>query len=87
MLRSLAGTFFFLPHIAFTELRPDITIFSNKLKRVFLTELRCPCEENMEAWHNAKIKKYMPLKSVIENNGSSVDLFAVEFGAGGYCYR
>ena len=39
----------------------------------------------MEAWHNAKINKYMPLKSVIENNSYSVDLFAVEFGARGYC--
>ena len=26
----------------------------------------------------------MPLKSVIENNGWSVDLFAVEIGAGGH---
>ena len=29
----------------------------------------------------------MPLKSVIEKNGSSVDLFAVEVGARGYCSR
>ena len=29
----------------------------------------------------------MPLKSVIENNGWNVDLFAVEVGAGGYCSR
>ena len=41
----------------------------------------------MEAWHNAKVNKYLPLKSVIENNGWSVDLFAVEVGARGYCSR
>ena len=35
----------------------------------------------MEAWHNAKVNKYMSLKSVIENNGWNVDLFAVEVGA------
>ena len=29
----------------------------------------------------------MPLKSVIENNGWNVDLFAVEVGARGYCSR
>ena len=29
----------------------------------------------------------MPLKSVIQNNGLSVDLFAVEVGAKGYCSR
>ena len=87
LLGDLDGTFSFPPHIAFTELRPDITIFSNKLKRVILIELTCPCEENMEAWHNAKVNKYLPLKSVIENNGWSVDLFAVEVGARGYCSR
>ena len=54
---------------------------------MILTELTCPCEENMKACHNAKVNKYMPLKRVIENNGSNVDLFAVEVGAGGYCSR
>ena len=49
LLGNLDGSFSFPPHIAFTELRPDITIFSNKLKRVILIELTCPCEENMEA--------------------------------------
>ena len=85
LLGHLDGSFSFPPHIAFTELRPDIIIFSNKLKRVILIELTCPCEENMEAWHNAKVNKYMPLKCVIENNGWNVDLFAVEVGARGYC--
>ena len=54
---------------------------------MILIELTCPCEENTEAWHNAKVNKYMPLKSVIENNGWNVDLFAVEVGARGYCSR
>ena len=57
------------PHIAFTELMPDRTTFSNSLKRVILVKLTCLCEQNMEARHNAKINKHMPLKSVIENNG------------------
>ena len=88
LLRDLDGSFSFPPHIAFTEPRPDITIFCNKLKRVILIELTCPCEENMEAWHNAKVNKYMPLKSVIENKGwNVVDLFAVEVRARGYCSR
>ena len=87
LLGDLDCSFSFPPHIAFTELRPDITIFSNKLKRVILIELTCPCEENMEAWHNVKVNKYMPLKSVIESNGWNVDLFAVEVGARGYCSR
>ena len=87
LLGDLDGCFSFPPHITFTELRQDITIFSNKLKRVILIELTCPCEENMEAWHNVKVNKYMPLKSVIESNGWNVDLFAVEVGVRGYCSR
>ena len=39
----------------------------------------------MEAWQDAKVSMYMPLKSVIENNGWNVDLFAVEVGARAYC--
>ena len=35
----------------------------------------------------AQCQSYLPLKSVIENNGWSVDLFAVEVGARGYCSR
>ena len=42
-------------HTAFTQLRPDITIFSNSLRKVILIELTYPCEENMESWHNTKI--------------------------------
>ena len=55
LLGHLHGTSSFPPHIAFTDLSPAITIFSNKLKRVILIELTCPCEENMEAWHNVKV--------------------------------
>ena len=77
LIADLDDNFSFPPHIAFTELRQDITIFSNKLKSVILIELTCPCEENMEAWHNAKVNKYTVLKSVIVSSGWSVDLFAV----------
>ena len=54
LLGDLDGSFSFPPHIVFTELRPDTTIFSINLKRVIHIELTCPCEENVEAWHNAK---------------------------------
>ena len=54
---------------------------------MILIELTCPCEENIEAWHKAKVNKYLSLKSVIENNGWTVDLLAVEVGTRGYCSR
>ena len=50
-------------------------------------EVTCPCEENMEAGHNTKVNKYIPLKSVAENKGWNVELFAVEVVARGYCSR
>ena len=33
-------------HIAYTELQPGITIYSNLTKKVILIELTCPCQEN-----------------------------------------
>ena len=84
---DLGSNYCFPSHIAFTQLRPDITIFSNLSKRVIIIELTCPCEENMESWHNSKMAKYAPLKTVIEGNGWCVDLFAIEVGARGYCSK
>ena len=75
----------FPAHIALTELRPDLVIFSNSTRIVILIELTCPCEENFEERHHDKIKRYTPLKELIELNGWSCFLFAVEVGARGYC--
>ena len=82
---DLDSNYRFPINIAFTQLRPDITIFSNVLRKVILIELTCPCEENMESWHSTKINKYLALKATIESNGWSVELFAVEVSARGYC--
>ena len=41
-------------HITYTELRPDITIYSNLAKKVILIELTCPREKNMEKKHDHK---------------------------------
>ena len=67
-------------HIAFTQLRPDITVFSNNVRKVILIELTCPCEENMESWQSTKINKYVALKTIIESNGWCVEVFAVVLG-------
>ena len=57
-----------------TELRPDITIFSNSLRKVILIELTRHCKENMESWHGTEINKYLALSTVIESNGWHVEL-------------
>ena len=50
-LADLNSNYCFPVHTAFTQLRPDITIFSNSLRKIILIELTCPCEENMESCH------------------------------------
>ena len=62
-------------------------IFSNNLRKVILIELTWPCEENVKPSHSTKIKKYLPLKTIIESIGWCVKPFAVEIGAMGYCSK
>ena len=65
LLADLNSNYCFPVHFVFTQLRPDITIFSNSLRKVVLIELTCPCEENMQSWHSTKINKYLALKTVM----------------------
>ena len=87
LLADIDSIYCFPVHIDFTQLRPDITIFSNALRKVTLIELTCPCEENMESWHSTKIHKYLSLKTTIESNGWSVELFSVEVSVRKYCSK
>ena len=50
VLPDLDSNYCFFVHIALTQLRPDITVFTNSLRNVILVELICPCEENMESY-------------------------------------
>ena len=56
LLADLNKTYCFPVQIAFTQLRPDIKIFSNSLRKVILIELTYPCEENKEWASAAKCK-------------------------------
>ena len=85
LLADLNKTYCFPVHIAFTQLRPDITIFS--LRKVIFIDLTCPCEKNMESWHGTKINKCLALKTIIESKGWRMELFAVEVGARRYCCK
>ena len=84
LLADLDDNYIFPAHIALTQLRPDVVLFSSKLQRVVLIELTCPCEENMDSWHMTKTNKYASLLDVIKNNHWHADLFAIEVGARGY---
>ena len=48
-----------LPEAIFiTTQRPDIFIYSLKLRKVVLIELTCPADENIEEKHSEKISHY-----------------------------
>ena len=85
VIADLSEDYVFPIHIALTSQRPDLVLYSNKIKHAILIELTCPCEENMEAWHSEKVSKYSSLVSVIQSNGWMVDMFAIEVGARGFC--
>ena len=71
--------------LAVSTLRPDILLFSRSTKKVIITELTCPCEENMSQRHEEKSQKYYPLCCPIRPNGWSVYFYAIEVGARGFC--
>ena len=70
--------------ICLTAFPPGILIYSPSLRHVIITELICPCGENVERWHTVKSNKYEPLMHTIKKNCWAVGLFTVEEGARGY---
>ena len=84
---DLNCNYFVSVHIAFIQLKPDISVFSSNLRKFIIIELTRPCEENMESWHSTKISKYLALKTIIELKDWCVEHFAVEVGARGYCSK
>ena len=49
------------PHILVTSLKPDIFVFNERSLEVFVFELTCPWDTNIERSHNFKSEKYAPL--------------------------
>ena len=67
--------------LAVSNLFPDILLFSGSTKKVIIIELTCPCEENMNQWHEENSQKYYPLCCSIRSNGCSLYFYAIEVGA------
>ena len=49
------------PHILVTNLRPDLFIVSENLKKAIVIELTCPWDANVQRSHTYKQEKYAPL--------------------------
>ena len=75
LLVDFHSNYCFPAHMIFTQLRPDIIIFSNWLRKVIFIE------ENIKFWHGTSIKKYLAFKTMIESKGWCMELFRVELGA------
>ena len=84
MISDLHEEYQFPGHILLTPLRPDICLYSDKLKHVFLLELTCPIEERIEESNIIKTKKYSKLCSDIKANGWKPDLYCFEVGSRGH---
>ena len=75
----------FPPEIFATLERPDIVIWSGKLRKVLLIELTCPSEENIEVAQLRKQTRYLQLMDQITSNTNwSPSLYTIEVGARGF---
>jgi len=74
----------FPPEILLTNQRPDIVIWSMKIKKVILIELTCPAEEGMINAQVYKETRYSQLKSEILERSWSVSLMTIEVGVRGF---
>ena len=77
----------FPSHIAITNERPDIVIWSDSTKRVILAELTVPWEDNMEEAYERKKTRYEPLKLSCEDRGWTCQVFPLEVGCRGFIGR
>ncbi len=77
----------FPQHIVNTPQRPDIVVYSDKLKIVFLLELTCGDESNFEDQRARKENRYNQLLADIDAAGWSAKLFTFEVGCRGFYHH
>lgn len=70
------------PHILVTSLKPDIFVFHERSLEVFVFELTCPWDTNIERSHNFKLEKYAPLVADLSRT-HIVHFYAIEVSARG----
>ena len=67
-----------------TALKPDLCIYWENMKKLFILELTVPFETGIEKAHAYKTNKYAPIVSDIQNNGINVTFLAIEVGSRGF---
>ena len=74
-------------HIVQTRERPDIVIWSDAVRVVFIVELTVPWEENMEEAYERKKTRYETLRTECEDNGWTCHVIPIEVGCLGFIGR
>ena len=77
----------FPEHVGKTSLRPDLILFSNKLKKIVMWELTVPWEEHLEEVHERKKLKYDDLQGQFWSNSWKASCLPIEVGARGFTAR
>ena len=77
-------TYQFPRHIAVTQLRPDLVIWSDALKVVIMLELTVPHEGGLTDANKRKAEKYAALRQECTDVGWRVELLPVEVGVFGH---
>ena len=72
------------PEIAASSMRPDLCMYSRKVKKCMLVELTAPFEDNIASWKAKKTEKYQDLVTSAKENGWNTVLKTVEVGARGF---
>ena len=67
-----------------TQLRPDLIMYSNSIKRIIWWELTCPSEERISESHELKLDRYAKLQVDCQSAGWSCYNVAIEVGARGF---
>ena len=87
MAAHLKEALHFPHHIAHTQERPDIVIWSDTVKRVIIVELTVSWEENMEEAFERKKLRYENLRMECEDKGWACQVMPIQVGCRGFIGR
>lgn len=76
--------FIFPPHIATTDLRPDLVVWSNTRQEVILFELTVCFESNFDNAQQRKREKYLDLMETIQRTHFRAQLVPLQVGSRGF---
>ena len=77
-------TYIFPPHIAQIDERPDIVVWSDSVREVWVIELTVCFETSYEAAHTRKVSRYADLMDQVADSRFNGQLVTLEVGSRGF---